>query len=184
MIALLAASPLWTDKVVAVATVVGVAGGLSALGLSLRQLKLQTRELALQTTQDQQGIDIRLAQRGLDLMQLVIGVEQIAVEKPHLGPYIHEGKDLPTEEEARNQVLAYATLFMGLAETVGWQTRVDQMTMDTAIEWKRYFKHLYDTAPAVRSIVARDGELLAAETRWLFGIGPITDALRRLELEE
>jgi hypothetical protein len=72
---------------------------------------------------------------------------------------------------------------MGLAETVGWQTRVNQMTWDTASEWKRYFKRLYDETPAVQAVVTRDAEMLADETRWLFDIGPITQPLLRLKLE-
>ena len=181
---LISTGPLWTDKLTALATVVGVVGGLIALGLSVRQLRLQTRQLELQTIQDEQGIEIRLAQRGLDLMHTVIEVERIAVDKPELGPYLHEGKEVPAEEPMRSGVLAYASLFMGLAETVGWQIRVNQMTADPVSEWRRYFKGLYDTTPAVRAVVERDGELLADETRWLFGIAPVTGALSRLGFGE
>ena len=184
MDALISSSPLWTDKVVAAATVIGVVGGLSALGLSLKQLTLQSRELASQTSQEQRALEIRLAQRALDLMRLLMDTERIAVEHPELGPYLHEGKELPSDEESRSKVLAYASGFMSVAETVGWQIRVNQMSRDGVIEWRRYFNHLYKSSPAVRSVVDRDGALLAEETRWLFGIGVLTATLERLGLDE
>jgi hypothetical protein len=182
--AVIASSPLWTDKAVAVATIIGVVGGLTALGLSLKQLTLQTRELALQTNQEQKGIEIRVAQRALDLMRLLIEIGLVAVEHPELGPYLHKGKKLPTDEKLLNQVLSYASGFMSVAETVGWQIRADQMSKDSVIEWKRYFNHLYDSAPAVRSVVERDSTMLAGETLWLFGLGRITESLLRLGFEE
>ena len=132
MTTLIASSPLWTDTVVAIATVVGVAGGLSALVFTLKQLKLQTRELEFQTNQERQAIEIRIAQRALDLMRLLVDIGRGAVEHPELRPYLHEGKELPRNEPLRSQVLAFASGFMSLiAEAVGWQIRAGQMGPDS-----------------------------------------------------
>ena len=45
--------------------------GVAALWLSLQQLRLQTHELASQTAQDKQALDIRMAQRALQLMKML-----------------------------------------------------------------------------------------------------------------
>ena len=163
------------EGLVAVATVAGVFGGLIALGLSLRQLKLQTGELAAQT-------NIRTAQRAQDLMSILLDLGHVVVEHPELEPYFREGRDVSAtgDECLRSRVLAHAMGYMSFVEIVGWQIRANQLNEDAVTEWGRYFKDLYDHTPALRQVVARDAEMLAAETRWLLGTDEPTTALRSL----
>jgi hypothetical protein len=175
----IAAAPLWTDKLTVAITAVGVIGGVVALWLSLQQLRLQTRELATQTEQEQQAINIRMAQQAFNLMRMLADLGTLLVEHPEIAPFIQTGKPLPEDEVLRARVLAYASGYMSLAEATGWQIRVDQMSKDAAEAWREYFSDLHATTPALEAIVGDNERVLSGETRWLFGGGP-TAAIERL----
>lgn len=180
MTALVAAGPVWTDKLTVGITTIGVLGGVAALWLSLQQLRLQTHELASQTAQDKQALDIRMAQRALQLMQMLADLGRVVVEYPELAPYFHTGKELPTDEVLRNRVLAHASGYMSLAEATGWQIKVDQMSGEAAYAWQEYFSDFFATTPALQRVVADNLRMLSGEALWLFGREP-TEAVLRLD---
>lgn len=180
---ILASAPLWTDKLMVAITAVGVFGGVVALWLSLRQLKLQTIELASQTRQENQAINIRLAQRAIDLMRMVADLGRVLVEHPELAPYFATKEEVPRGEPLRSQVLAHAAGYMSLAETTGWQIHVGQMSEDAARAWRTYFADLYNTTPALQSVVTDNASLLIEEALWLFGRLETTEAVELLAAE-
>jgi hypothetical protein len=157
-----ASSPSWTDWVQAGAAViaaVGVVGGFVYSGIQLRK-----------------GRREQTAQRALSLMQLLIEITRIMVDKPHLAPYIYERKDPPKEEgEDRDEVLAYGRLFMSFGEAVGWQIEAHEMDSAAKNAWGDYFTDLYENSPTVRSAVEENMKkrLLANETCRLFGQEPL-----------
>lgn len=167
-VALAAASPTWTDIVQAIAAVfaaAGVIGGFIYSGLQIRKGRLeQARTVELQT-----------AQRALSLMQLVIEITSIMVERPHLAPYIYDGKDPPKKgrhlkgRDLHDEVLAYGRLFMSFGEAVGWQIHTHQMDPDAVEAWRDYFTDLHKNSPTVRCAVKSNEKLLAEETLDLFG---------------
>jgi hypothetical protein len=167
-----AASPSWTDIVGAGAAVVGVGGVVGALWFSAIQDRRAARD-------QYASLQVQMAQRALSLMQILIDIERVLVERPYLAPYLQSGKELPKVERLRNEVLAYALLFSDFGETVGWQINNDQMSKEGALGWKMYLEGLHEKSPAVRHVVERDGPILAGETRWLFGVGEATKAVER-----
>jgi hypothetical protein len=169
---LLAATPLWTDEAMVVITAFGVVGGLVALGFSYQQLKLQTQELQSQTVQEQRSIDIRMAQRALDLMKMLADLSAVVVEHPELAAYIGTGNEPPPADDPklRSRVLAHASGYMSLAEATGWQRRVGQLSDDAREAWREYFASMYETTPAIRQVVLDNVSLLADETLYLFGV--------------
>ncbi len=172
VIAAAAASPSWTDIVGAGAAVVGVIGVVSTLGYSA----VQNRRAA----EDQhEALQVQMAQRALSLMQLLIDIERVLVERTYLAPYFQSGQELPKVDRLRNEVLAYALLFSDFGETVGWQINNDQMSKEGALGWKMYLEGLHEKSAAVRHVLKRDGPILAGETRWLFGVGQPTEAVVR-----
>jgi hypothetical protein len=158
LLGLTVAAATWRENVQAVAAVfaaVGVVFGLVFSGYQIRKARME-----------------QTAQRALSLMQLLIEVTRVIVERPHLAPYIYDRKDPPGKgEQWRDEVLAYARLFMSFGEAVGWQIRAGQMDSDAAESWRDYFMDLYRSSPAVRYVLDENVSLLAEETRDLFGIG-------------
>jgi hypothetical protein len=155
-----AASPTWTDWIQAGAAVIaaiGVVGGFVYSGIQLRK-----------------GRREQTAQRALSLMQLLIDITRVMVERPRLAPYLYDGKDPPNEKgEDRDEVLAYGRLFMSFGEAVGWQLHAHEMDPDAKEAWTAYFMDLYKKSPAVRSAIEENKNLLAQETSDLFlGPGP------------
>ena len=149
-----ASSPSWTDWIQAGAAVfaaIGVIGGLWFSGNQIRKGRME-----------------QTAQRALNLMQLLIEITRIMVERPHLAPYIYDGKDPPGQGDAREEVLAYGRLFMSFGEAVGWQIRAHEMDADAEQAWHDYFADLYASSPTVRSAIDRHRALLAKETSDLF----------------
>jgi hypothetical protein len=94
-----ASSPSWTDWIqtgAAVIAAVGVVGGFVYSGIQLRKARRE-----------------QTAQRALSLMQLLIEITRIMVERPYLAPYIYDGKDPPGQGQPQHdEVLAYGRLFM------------------------------------------------------------------------
>jgi GNAT superfamily N-acetyltransferase len=161
-----------TSEITAWTTAAGVIGGFITLGLSYREIR--------------RGINIRLAERAEHLVTTLIEIERIAVERPHLAPYLQSGKALPAQgDPLRDEVIAYALLFTDFGEMVGWQLKTDQMRdEEAALAWHGYLSDLRRTTPAIRHVLARDGWMLAGETRWLFGAGRVTKAVSDLGIEE
>jgi len=153
-------------------TMIGVIGGVVALFLALEQLRLQTHELESQTAKDQEAIDIRLAQRALDLMRMLASQARVVVEHPELAPYFQTGKKLPSDKKLRSKVLAHADGYLSLAEATGWQIHVGQMSDEARDAWRAYFTRLYDSTPALKAVVEDNQGLLAQETLELFGLPP------------
>lgn len=160
-LAVAAASPTWTDIAQTVAAgfaAVGVVTGLYFSGSQIRKARME-----------------QTAQRAFSLMQLLIEITRVMVERPHLAPYIYDRKDPPEKGEDRHdEVLAYGRLFMSFGEAVGWQIRAHQMDPDAAQAWRDYFTDLHKNSPTVQRAVERHGSLLAKETRDLFGVDPPT----------
>jgi hypothetical protein len=133
----------------------------------------------------QEALQVQMAQRALSLIELLIAIARIMVERPYLAPYVHDGKDLPEAPDGlRAGVLAYGRLFMNFGETVGWQIQVGQMSKEGALSWRLYFKDLCDSSPTVQCVLKRHRPLLARETLWLFGIGPSPEAVDKLGITE
>jgi len=155
-LAVAAASPTWADIVQAVAAgfaAVGVVGGLFYSGYQIRK-----------------GRQEQTAQRALSLMQLLIEITRVMVERPYLAPYIYDGVPPPKEGADRyDEVLAYGRLFMSFAEAVGWQIHAHEMDTDAADAWREYFTDLHEHSPTVQDAVAKNESLLAEETLDLFG---------------
>lgn len=166
-VAAAAAGPSWTDIVQAGAAVfaaVGVVGGLFFSGYQIRKGRQE----------QEKGVQLQTAQHAQSLMQLLIEITSVMVERPYLAPYIHSDKAVPNVRARRHdEVLAYGRLFMSFGEAVGWQIRAHQMTDDAAFAWRTYFEDLHKTSSTVRRVVERDTSLLAQETLWLFGVGPV-----------
>jgi hypothetical protein len=162
-VAAAAPAPTWTDKAQAIAAgfaAVGVVAGLFFSGYQIRKGRLE-----------------QTAQRALSLMQLLMDVTGVMVDRPHLAAYIYDRRDLPAQgEDSHDEVLAYGRLFMSFGEVVGWQIRAHQMEEDAAKAWRDYFTDLYRTSPTVKAAVDENPTLLAEETLDLFGVDP---ALRR-----
>jgi hypothetical protein len=167
-----AATPLWTDKLLVGITAIGVLGGVLALWLSLQQLKLQTQELKSQTAQEREAIDIRMAQRALELMRMLADLGRVVVEHPELAAYFGTGKEPPPADnsELRSRVLAHASGYMSLAEATGWQRHVGQLSDEASDAWRKYFTDLHDTTPAIQQVLQENAALLADETLGLFGV--------------
>ena len=160
-----------TNGLIALGTLAGAVGALIGVYLTYREVR--------------RSVDIRLAERAKDLMALLLDIERIAVEQPHLAAYFQREKPLPPEEgELRDQILAYALLYVDFAETVGWQIRADQMTRGSALDWRYFLRDLHRRMPAIRHVLERDCWMLAGETRWLFGTGRTPATLKRLGFEE
>ena len=168
------AATSWPDKVVAIATLAGVVGGVGALVVAATQLRLQTK-------QGEEQIAIRSAQRAVDLMRPLITVESLAVTHPELYPYVRLGKEIPSEgDPLRDKVLAYGLLFSDIAEMVGRQIYAVQVTEAGARAWRRYFEDLQRTSPAVTHVFAVQGPLYITETDWVIGKNVESDSLVRV----
>ena len=170
------ANVTWTDRVEAVAAVFAAVGVVVTLGWNAFELRRQSRESARQNR-------IRLAQRALDLLTLDIELNRVAVEHKELAPYV-AGAATPGHGDAdRSRAIAYGSLFTDLADAVGWQIRVEQMSADGALAWRAYFTALEERAPIVRDAWLQYRSLYANETRWLFGETVSTPSLVRLGLD-
>jgi hypothetical protein len=156
--------PTWTEIAQAVAAVFAAIGVVGALLFSAYQVFRGRQE-------QEKGVQLQTAQRALRLMELLIEITSVMVERPHLAPYIYDGETPPAKGEDRHEeVLAYGRLFMSFGEAVGWQIRAHQMDTDAAEAWRDYFTDLHENSPAVQYAVKEQEALLAEETRNLFGV--------------
>ena len=107
-----APGPSWTDIVQAGAAVfaaVGVVGGLFFSGYQIRKGRQE----------QEKGVQLQTAQHAQSLMQLLIEITSVMVERPYLAPYIVSDKAAPKVRARRHdEVLAYARLFMSFGEAV------------------------------------------------------------------
>ena len=165
-VAFAASGPTWTEIAQAIAAVFAALGVVGALSYSAYQIRKGRIDQA-------KAVQLQTAQRALSLMQLLIQITSVMVERPHLAPYIYDRETPPEEgEDLHDEVLAYGRLFMSFGEAVGWQIRAHQMDPDAAEAWRAYFTDLHDNSPTVKRAVKEQGSLLAKETRDLFGVVP------------
>ena len=158
--------PTWTEIAQAVAAVFAAIGVVGALLFSAYQVFKGRKE-------QEKGVQLQTAQRALRLMELLIQITTVMVERPYLAPYIYGGETPPDRGEDRHdEVLAYGRLFMSFGEAVGWQIRAHQMDSEAADAWRDYFTDLHENSPTVRCAVKEQESLLAKETRDLFGVEP------------
>ena len=158
--------PTWTEIAQAVAAVFAAIGVVGALLFSAYQVFKGRKE-------QEKGVQLQTAQRALRLMELLIQITTVMVERPYLAPYIYDGETPPDKGEDRHdEVLAYGRLFMSFGEAVGWQIRAHQMDSEAADAWRDYFTDLHENSPTVRCAVKEQESLLAQETRDLFGVEP------------
>lgn len=166
MVASAALGSTWPEIAQSVAAVFAAVGVVGALLFSAYQIFLGRKE-------QEKGVQLQTAQRALNLMQLLIQITSVMVERPHLAPYIYDGEAPPGKGEDRHdEVLAYGRLFMSFGEAVGWQVRAHQMDPDATAAWRDYFTDLRKKSPAVQCALEEQGSLLAEETRDLFGVEP------------
>jgi hypothetical protein len=173
LVGLTVASATWTDKIQASAAVFAAVGVVFGLVFSALEIRKGRKE-------QEKGVQLQTAQRALALMQFLIEITRIMVERPHLAPYIYDGEDPPEKGEWRhNEVLAYGRLFMSFGEAVGWQIRAHQMDPDAERAWRDYFTDLHDHSPTVQRAVHESGSLLAEETLGLFGAAAVNGTTGR-----
>ena len=166
LVGLTFASATWTDKIQAVAAVFAAVGVVFGLLYSATEIRKGRKE-------QEKGVQLQTAQRALALMQFLIEITRVMVDRPHLAPYIYDGEEPPEKGESRHdEVLAYGRLFMSFGEAVGWQIRAHQMDPDAEFAWRDYFTDLYSRSPTVQRAVQESSSLLADETLELFGVEP------------
>ncbi|HEY3753348.1 MAG TPA: hypothetical protein VGL80_29515 [Pseudonocardiaceae bacterium] len=115
------------------------------------------------------GLSWWIGRRGLrntsysDTTTMVLDVDRMLVEYPHLRPYFFDNQELPGKDEPEyHRVLAAADLFLDVAEHI-WHHHVEYVPAD-AIGWREWIHELFQNSPALREIMRAQPFLYPALT--------------------
>jgi hypothetical protein len=86
-----------------------------------------------------------------------IRLDEFFVKNPDLRPYFYAAAELPPDELNRQRALATAELVADLAESCVAVN--DVLGARQSGDWDQYFRHLYETSPALREFWSEHGYL-------------------------
>lgn len=144
------AEPNWSEVVQAVAAVLGVAGIGGALVYSGLQTRGLQRQVQMQAEADERGRRVERAQLDLNLMRLMMDLDVLFVERPHLYPHFNDNEEIPVEAELRGEVLSCAELILDYADMIARQQRCGQIPEEDEDGWIELLSSYYEGSPAVR----------------------------------
>jgi hypothetical protein len=143
--------PNWSEVIQAVAAVLGVVGIGGALVYSGLQAKGLQQQVQMQTEADERGRRVEQAQLDLSLMSLMMELDTLFVERPHLYPYFNDNEAIPHENAClRSEVLSCAELILDYADMIARQQRCGQIPDDDEKGWIELLSSYYEGSPAVR----------------------------------
>src|SRR5258708_7647825 len=142
---LAASSPTWTDMVQAISAAVGLVGIIAALLYSARQVRLQTDE-------QQRTVNAQHANLDLGLMQSMLELDTLFINKPHLYQYFNDNTaEMPATDHPHHPEVVYcAELILDFADMVSRQIRYKQMQDEDITNWQRFFTSYYVESPSIR----------------------------------
>ena len=93
---------------------------------------------------------------------------QLLIDKPHLRPYLYDGKMLPAEDEAdlRQQVLAIGAHYADFFDTVLHQDSLGNVPVQEYIHvWKGFIREMLRDSSVIRNYVLEHSEWYSPELR-------------------
>jgi hypothetical protein len=98
-----------------------------------------------------------------DTTTMVLDIDRMLVEYPHLRPYFYENQALPKKNDPdHHRVVAAADLYLDVAEHI-WHHHVEYESAD-AIGWREWIHELFQKSPVLRGIMLTHGYLYPALT--------------------
>lgn len=163
--------PNWSEAVQAIAAVLGVVGIGGALVYSGLQARGLQQQIQMQTEADERGRLVERAQLDLSLMRLMMDLDILFVERPHLYPYFNDNEAIPPQGgELRGEVLSCAELILDYADMIARQQRCGQIPKEDEEGWIELLSSYYAGSPAVRDQFTRFQGGYQAGVRTLLGI--------------
>ena len=127
-------TPLWTDIVVAVGTVLGAVFTALGLGFIVVQLRAARRQLTITTFEH--------------LYSRMQGIHEMFMAKPHLRPFFYAGKEMKEGADNYEEVCIAAEMLADYFQQVSLE--LDLMPPKTAQGWKAYMSDVVSRSPALR----------------------------------
>jgi hypothetical protein len=163
--------PNWSEVVQAIAGVFGVVGIGGALVYSGLQARGLQRQIQMQTNADERGRLVERAQLDLNLMRLMMDLDILFVERPHLYPYFNDNEAIPPEDGVlRGEVLSCAEIILDYADMIARQQRCGQIPKEDEAGWIELLSSYYAGSPAVRDQFTRFQGGYQAGVKTLLGI--------------
>jgi hypothetical protein len=152
-----------SDIALTVATGLGSGAVTTALVYSARQAKTLANQYRLENVVAERTLLTERAANDLKLMQYIMRLDLLFVERPELRPYFYDGEPPPDDLVARGQVMAAGEYIVDLADSVVNMIRLGQLDdanrhgWDVALGW-------YGRSPVIRELLANAGAAWLPET--------------------
>jgi hypothetical protein len=152
-----------SEVALTVATGLGSASVTAALVYSARQAKTLARQYGLENVVAERALLTERAANDLKLMDYVMRLDLLFVERPELRPYFYNGLAPPDEPVARGQVVAAAEYIVDLADCVANMMRLGQLDNANRHGWIVALGW-YGRSPVIRELVENAGAAWLPET--------------------
>lgn len=149
---------VWTDTLMAVSTAVGTVGILGALLFAALQTRALREQLALANVQNERVASLEQASLDIQLMERVMDVDHVFIERPGLREYFFDGTDTPSGSLERARVFAVADLITDLADAVASARRHGHMRDEDYDAWRNALRNYFENSPAMQELWPEIGE--------------------------
>jgi hypothetical protein len=123
-----------------------------ALIYSAKQTRTLKAQFKLENAQAEQAWTTQRATNDLRLMEYIMSLDRLFIDRPGLRPYFYDGLAVPSDSTIRARVLATAELIVDLADSVVNMMRLKQLDQANQAAWETALR-LYGRSPAVRLLV-------------------------------
>ncbi len=155
---------VWTDTLLAVSTAAGTLGILGALIFAALQTRALRKQLSLANVQNERATSLEQASLDIQLMERIMDVDHVFIDRPELRKYFFEGAPTPLTDPERARVLAVADLIMDVADAAASARRHGHMLDEDYQAWKHALHNYFHNSPAMRELWPETGQFYGPGT--------------------